>query len=363
MMLLAIAAQLAIVQVDPSMVQSTPHDQAVERADNRLSRTIFLNRCAGGCTINQGQDDAGNNSSSILQTGQAHFTEWQYGDDAWNQLVACVKDTYGDFNINITDQRPTSGVYWMEIVAGTSGQAGFPPEFGILGVAPWDGNCPGGFLDNAITFTFANDPNGSSNINFLCHVAAQESAHAFGLDHEALDGEAMSYLNFDGAIQSHFIDQDGPCGAQTAGDQGCSCPNVPTQNSYQEIMGFFGPRCMEDADCVADHGDGFLCRDGECVAGPGAPMGLGTACEDPSDCASGTCTQSSNDGNFCTIECDPSSNDCPAGFDCLPQGSGGVCWPGGGGGGCCSAGGGAPTPVIMLGFVVGAIVMRRRRAR
>ena len=83
MMLLALAApiaHLATIKVDPSMVQSTPREEV--RADDRISRTIYLNRCKGGCTITQGADSATGNTSSILGVGQAHFTEWQYGDDA-----------------------------------------------------------------------------------------------------------------------------------------------------------------------------------------------------------------------------------------------------------------------------------------
>jgi uncharacterized protein (TIGR03382 family) len=60
----------------------------------------------------------------------------------------------------------------------------------------------------------------------------------------------------------------------------------------------------------------------------------------------------------CVEECDVATKgSCPAGFDCLPAGDTGVCWPAAEGG-CCDAGG-APPLLLALGAIV--LVLRRRR--
>jgi hypothetical protein len=233
-----IERRLDVIPVDSSQLDIAPFDAAGPEAIE--SRVIYLNRCAGGCTITRGNDSAVNNTSGIIGVSTAHFTEWSYGDSEWNQLVQCVREVYAPFNISIVDSRPTSGVYWMNIVAGTAAQGGF--ENGVLGVSPGTNFCPSPLLNNTVTFTFANDPNTSTDTNYLCWIAAQETAHSFGLDHEALANDAMTYIGLeDGTPPRHtFINQAGQCGAQSPGDNGCYCPSIPTQNSYSKILGIFG---------------------------------------------------------------------------------------------------------------------------
>jgi MYXO-CTERM domain-containing protein len=331
------------------------------RADNLESRTIYLNRCRGGCTITRGQESATNNSSAILGVGTAYITEFQHGDAMWDQIVRCVEETYAPFNIKITDERPASGTYWMNIVAGTAQQAGMPQ--GVLGVSPSTASCPAGFLTNTVTFSFVNDPYAQpADVNEYCWIVAQETAHSFGLDHEALAGDAMTYIGLGQRPGSRhsFLDQSGSCGAYQPGDNGCYCPSIPTQNSYRAIHDIFGGSCADDDSC-SELGDGLVCVAGNCVDGPDNEGGLGTDCDGDSSCSSGQCTESS-EGSVCTEDCDPSGDDCPAGFSCLEHGSAGVCWPGGGGG-CCSTSDEPPTGAIMLGFGLFVLVMRRRRAR
>lgn len=332
-------------------------------ADPLVSRTIYLNRCQGGCLIRQGQENAAANTSSIQISGQANYTEFSYGDDKWDQLVQCVRETYAPFNIKIVEDRPASGTYWMHVVAGTSTQFGFDQNDGVLGVSPGTFQCPSPLLNNTITFTFVNDQFIDDDVNEWCWIVAQETAHSFGLDHEALALDPMTYIGL-GQLPTprhDFKDENGACGAFQSGDQGCYCPSIPQQNSYQSILGIFGGACADDDACT-EFGDGFVCIDGDCVAGPDVDGGLGTECADATECESGVCTESTNSGSYCTETCE-GSDSCPAGFECLDGAN--VCWPsdGGGDGGCCSTGGGAPSGAILLGFAVGLAVLRRRRDR
>lgn len=119
-----------------------------------------------------------------------------------------------------------------------------------------------------------------------------------------------------------------------------------------------GTGCHTPADCpnATD-----TCADGTCIAGSGAPGGLGSPCTANTDCQSMSCG-SDGTSKFCVVACDPTMNACPSGFGCLAVGAtGGVCWPGadnGGGGGCTTGGGGEI--VFGLGFA-GLLLARRRR--
>src|SRR5687767_14926996 len=55
-----------------------------EAASAHFSRILFLNRCAGGCTVTYGTDNSSNNRSSIAQGTLSPF---EYGDSKWNQVV------------------------------------------------------------------------------------------------------------------------------------------------------------------------------------------------------------------------------------------------------------------------------------
>ncbi|HEY5922052.1 MAG TPA: Ig-like domain-containing protein, partial [Kofleriaceae bacterium] len=103
-------------------------------------------------------------------------------------------------------------------------------DFGAGGVAPWD--C--GEIPNAITYTF--DVYGPDALN-LCWTVAQEVAHAFGLEHEFLQKDPMTYLA--GDEPKRFRDVDAPCGEFEIFAR-CECKPTP-QNSYRHIVAMFGP--------------------------------------------------------------------------------------------------------------------------
>jgi MYXO-CTERM domain-containing protein len=115
-------------------------------------------------------------------------------------------------------------------------------------------------------------------------------------------------------------------------------------------------------DCSADE----VCVDGLCTPGPDVAGGLGTSCEDSTDCESGLCGQTSS-GGFCTATCEEGNEyGCPDGFECLQSSGGGVCWwqdgDGSESGTCgCRAGnqGGFPAAALILGLAF--FGLRRRQ--
>lgn len=205
------------VQIDPSMADVSQH---------AAGPTIFLDQCAGGCTIYGGGESAQNNQSSII-SGTANISEWSHGASAWTSLVSCVKGMFEPFGVTVTDQKPSSGNYFRSVVAGFPQEAGFSQYTG--GVAPF--SC--GVINNSINYSFANI---YQSVQQICEVVAQETAHVFGLDHELYCPDPLTYLS--GCGPKSFKDYDAPCGENQA--RQCRCGGT-TQNSVQTMLSIFGP--------------------------------------------------------------------------------------------------------------------------
>ncbi len=207
-----------------------PPDQLPAEAGTEISKIIFLNRCRGGCTISPGGNDARTQKSNIV-TKTVTLSEFAYDDATWNAVVNCVKELYAPFDVEITDVNPGSEVFHHEdIVAGTAAEAGLPSNVG--GIAPLAGDCRA--INNVISFDFANQTGG--NVEEMCWTAAQETAHAFGLDHEFHCSDPMTYIP--GCTRKYFRDDSLDCG--TSGAVACICGGSK-QNSHRKLMTVFGP--------------------------------------------------------------------------------------------------------------------------
>jgi MYXO-CTERM domain-containing protein len=235
----------------------TPIDNYATPYAAQVSPTIFLNRCSNGCVVHFGNNDARTDTSSIPRVGNGlgpdfAVTEYQNAagaigtaaDTEWNAVVTCMKEVYSPYSVTITDKRPASGVNYHEaIIAGDPSQVGLATD--ILGVAPLASDCSA--IDNVISFSFANRHGMADRVYNICWTAAQESAHAYGLDHEftfttgnAANGHSacndpMTYRNDCGG-EKFFRNQIANCG-ETA-NRACKCGQ--TQNSHLKILSVFG---------------------------------------------------------------------------------------------------------------------------
>jgi MYXO-CTERM domain-containing protein len=103
---------------------------------------------------------------------------------------------------------------------------------------------------------------------------------------------------------------------------------------YQGNGGYCRQQCNNDADCP----DGEYCAGlqgapgGACFEGGennnnnGDLKGIGEACGNGTECASGVCAGGEGTGYFCVQLCD-TTDDCPDGYVCYPlQGGGGACF-------------------------------------
>lgn len=202
------------------------HTQGEAIAGRARGAVIFMNR-DGGHYTGSWWDDATSNESSILQFG-VDMPSYPYGDRSWNEVMACMRGLYADFDVEVTDVDPGNTPHVEVIVSGSPEDIG--QSQGVAGIAPMA--CEP--IDNAIVYAFAeahgDDPQS------ICETAGQESAHSFGLDHEMLCEDIQTYLW--GCGRKTFVDQDAPCGEYQ--ERGCACGG-DTQNSHQYLMEVLGP--------------------------------------------------------------------------------------------------------------------------
>ena len=69
---------------------------------SHTSKTIFLNRCVGGCVVSPGPNNSRANTSRIVNS-TSFITEFNHGDETWEELVMCLREVYEPFDIIITD--------------------------------------------------------------------------------------------------------------------------------------------------------------------------------------------------------------------------------------------------------------------
>jgi len=249
------------VRPRPTYQVVPPPDPSLPQHKADISKLIFINRCPGGCTVEPGGNDARTNTSSIpAQTSV--LTEFQWGDQVFNDVVDCVKEVYSPYDVQIVTQDPGMDTFHHEaMMAGAPQEMGLNPQVG--GIAPLAGNCAA--INNVISFTFANSL--GPNVSELCWTVAQESAHAFGLDHEFDCHDPMTYIP--GCGVKYFRDQAFDCG--TDGPTTCFCGGAK-QNSHRKILSVFGPGTGPQLPTV----DVLLPADGATVADGFAIFGKAT---------------------------------------------------------------------------------------
>jgi hypothetical protein len=245
---LAVAALAAPATAAPSDLDVDVNVSRPSQAANEpISNIIYLNRCTGGCMIT-----ASTVSSAVTQESRipqappgtkVTVKEFAWGDQAWSDVVQCVKEIYSPFNVQVTDVDPGASVVHHEsIVAGTSEDVGIKLAGGtLLGRA--DVNPDHTPKNNAISFVFANAFGATNRVTEICATVGQETAHAWGLDHEYDCTDPMTYLPACGG-QRFFRNKDSKCGTDAPGE--CNCDGQcttsgPTQNSHVRILGVFGP--------------------------------------------------------------------------------------------------------------------------
>lgn len=167
-----------------------------------------------------------------------------YGNDQ-TKATAFQKlaNYYNDFNLVMTTGRPPNWVpYTMAVIGGSSSLAG--QGGGVCGIA--NVACDGA-KRNHVSLTFP-----QSCGNSVAEIAAQETAHNWGLEHTDITSDIMYPYVTGGnnSFRNECMDI-----SHATGNGITQCPQVhefycpggggEEQNSYAELMGIFGPRAAD----------------------------------------------------------------------------------------------------------------------
>jgi hypothetical protein len=201
--------------------------------DTRVeSRTIYLNPY--GVILTPGDNDSRADVSSIV-TAPTVLYGWDTDIDTWNETVDCMKEIYAPFDVTITDEDPGDVPHIEAVFGGSPTDVGLPEN--VAGVSPFTTDCA--VIENSIVFAFTEVmPDDSRTV---CEVMAQEVAHSFGLDHEMLPEDPMTYLPYPG--ERTFQNTMASCGE--FGDRMCGINgNVCRyqQNSFKLLTARLGAK-------------------------------------------------------------------------------------------------------------------------
>ena len=169
-----------------------------------LSRIIYLNK--NGVTLSPGDNDARLNRSTIAST-QVSIPAWNVSATTWNETVTCMRELFQRFDVQIVETDPGNVPHIEAVFGGSPTALGLPTN--VAGVSPFTTDCS--IIENSIVFTFSGAFTFTSRE--ACEIMAQEVAHSYGLDHELLASDPMTYLQYTG--NRAFQDTLANCGEST----------------------------------------------------------------------------------------------------------------------------------------------------
>lgn len=200
------------------------------------SRIIYLNRAGVQLTPGSPNDSRQNRSTIVNKT--TAIPAWNVGKEVWEPTVQCMREMFAPFAVQVVTEDPGNVPHIEAIFGGSATQLGLSK--GIVGISPFTSTCS--TIENSIVFTFTDDL--PADPRTVCEVMAQEVAHSFGLDHELLASDPMTYLPFSG--KRYFQDKLASCGEKSerpCGINGSTCR--AQQNSVQllrERLGVADPQ-------------------------------------------------------------------------------------------------------------------------
>ena len=167
------------------------------------SRIIYLNR--NGATLSPAATNDSRANRSTIASKSTTVPRWNASAEMWGDTVQCMREIFAPFAVQLVTEDPGDVPHIEALFGGSASQFGLAK--GVVGISPFTSTCS--IIENSIVFTFTEDL-ARSSARTICEVMAQEVAHSFGLDHEMLPSDPMTYLPFSG--KRSFQNQLSACG-------------------------------------------------------------------------------------------------------------------------------------------------------
>lgn len=177
-------------------------------------------------------------AKSTIVGQPTNMPAWNVPQASKDALAACVAEVVAPFNVQVVVTNPGAVAHKEVFIGGTAAAIGESPNVG--GIAPYTLDCSD--IAGAPSFAFAGasfyNPGGAPDIDEICSTVLQEWAHTYGLDHEMLASDPMTYQNYNG--RRTFKDQLVSCGE--FGNRLCGlsqsqpCFGGAGQNSHQMLI-------------------------------------------------------------------------------------------------------------------------------
>jgi MYXO-CTERM domain-containing protein len=214
-------------------------DPGTPAAARAQSRTVYLNK--NGVSLTPGVNDARTNRSSIIPMA-ATVPAWAASPTLWSKTVTCLREMFAPFDVAITETDPGTLPHIEAVFGGSPMDLGMSGN--LAGVSPFSSTCK--VIENSIVFTFTDVI--PQNAQVACEIMAQEIAHSYGLDHELLASDPMTYLSYTG--KRTFQNQMASCGESSPRDCGIQGAQKcrDGQNSYAILMERIGAAGTGDID-------------------------------------------------------------------------------------------------------------------
>jgi hypothetical protein len=188
---------------------------------------VYLNRCAAGCTVAAGPNDAINGMSNLV-SGTNSVAAFPGSDTVFDETAACVRHALLPFNIHVIANNPGSLPRREIMLTTTATQIGY--SSGLRDLSNYDGLAH----DNYIAFVFASAI-GSTAVDQLCQSAAQQIGFLYGIEH--VTGNCLDIEdNVAACGEKSFTNQASACLGGVFNDSGKCILGNTTQNSYAAIL-------------------------------------------------------------------------------------------------------------------------------
>lgn len=215
------------------------------------SNKIYLNNCKpNGCVVRGGGSASSIDGSGYQGTwpisGTRTLTPFAASDTTWNNVVACMRDVFTPFGVEIVTTNPSPAPHFEIMIAGSPTDLGMSSSTG--GVSPF--SCQQ-YIPNSLVFDFQKV--WGSDVEEICSTAAQEIAHSFALDHVTDPSDPLTYFSYSG--RRYFKNANVQCGSDCVSGRSpqnqtctgnnlqnhpCACTGQNTQNSVATIKALFG---------------------------------------------------------------------------------------------------------------------------